>query len=291
MAAMMKRTNRSKRVPVRTRRDRGNRVRETGTGRRAGRWLLLTAFLVALIWFVGNQAVARVTALPVFTVNRVAVEGAERLDRSRIIETAGIALGINIFRVDLKRASDRLRKEFAAKDFTLYRRLPGTIVIRVRERKPVALVNVGKLIGVDADGVLLPHIGESMADSLPIITGIGGDESNLADPAVRNRLLAGLGLLDSIACRCPGVQKRISEVNVSSLSGLGISLINDGLEVIIGENGWGYKLPQLERVINRVSGRMDSVKTVDMRFIGRNAGKIFLKKNASGVRKPEKNAP
>jgi hypothetical protein len=157
----------------------------------------------------------------------------------------------------------------------------------VRERRPVALINVGKLIGVDANGVPLPHIGAAMADSLPIITGIDGGLSSLANPAVRNRLLSGLKLLDAIARQSPSVYKRISEINVSSLSGMGFNLIDTGLDVIIGENGWGEKLPNLERVINQVTGSMDSVITLDMRI----PGKLFLKKSrpaADKVKKPSR---
>lgn len=272
---MMNRANRLKSAAAHAKRGRGVHPRTEKSGVHAGRYIILAALLCALGWFIVKPAVGRVTELPVFTVCRVTVEGAERLDRNRIIETADITPGSNIFHVDLKKASLRLGKEFAVKDFTVYRRLPDTIVIRVRERKPVALISAGRLIGVDADGVRLPHIGADMAESLPIITGIDGGESSLADPAVRNRLLSGLRLLDAIASRSPAVHKRISEINVSSLSGMRINLIDTGLEVIIGENGWGEKLPNLERVIDQVIGRMDSVKTVDMRF----GGKIFVKKS------------
>ena len=272
---MVRNADRLKHAAARAKRGRNVRPRTERSGTHAGRYIILTALLIALGWFAVKPAVDRVTALPVFIVSRVTVEGAEHLDRSRILETADIAPGINIFRADLKRASDRLRKEFAAEDFTVYRRIPDTIVIRVRERKPVALISGGKLIGVDANGVPLPHIGASMSDSLPIITGINGGESSLADPAVRHRLLSGLKLLDAIARQSPGMYKRISEINVSSLSDMGFNLIDTGLEVIIGESGWGEKLPNLERVINQVTGRMDSVKTVDMRFGGE---RIFVKK-------------
>jgi cell division protein FtsQ len=271
--------HRTKRAPVRAKRA-GVNPRTERKGFHAGRYVILLAILGAGGWFAGMPALDRVTSLPVFTVVHVAVEGVVHLDRSRIIETAGIVPGVNIFRVDLKRASDRLMKAFAAEDFTLYRRLPGTIVIKVRERTPVALINEGKLIGIDASGVLLPHIGADMAESLPIITGIGADPKSLAEPSAKARILAGLKLLDEITRQSPGVEKRISEINVSSLSGMGINLIDTGLEVIIGENGWSKKIPNLERVIGQVTGRMDSVKIVDMRFDDR----VIVKKSYPAAR-------
>ncbi len=246
-----------------------------GAAAAIGRVLILVGLLGVFWWVAVKPAVARVTGLPAFTISNVVVEGARHLDRTRIIEVSGIVKGGNVFRADLHRASNALSKQFAAEDFTVYRRIPDTIVIRVRERTPVALLSTEKLTGIDANGVLLPHIGADMAETLPIITGVE-DESQLSDPGVRSRVAEGLKLLRAISDQSPSVHKRISEVNVSSMSGLGISLIDTGIEVVIGERDWNVKLPNLERVINQVVGRMDSVRTVDMRF----GEKIFVRKSA-----------
>ncbi|MHB9029158.1 MAG: cell division protein FtsQ/DivIB [Candidatus Latescibacterota bacterium] len=243
------------------------------SGSPAVRYVLLLSLLGVLAWVSGNIAWGHVSALPVFTIRQVTIEGAEHLDKEKIIESAGIRPGENIFRANLTGAAELLREKFTAEDFTVFRKLPDTIVIRVRERKPVALINVGKLVGVDAKGVSLPHIGADMVESLPIITGVQSLAA-LSDPAVKKRLSAGLQLLDAISRQAPGIQKRISEINVSNASTMGISLIDTGLEVIIGENGWAEKLPNLEKVITQVTGRMDSVRAVDMRF----GEKIFLRK-------------
>jgi cell division protein FtsQ len=246
-----------------------------GAAAAIGRVIILLALLGVFWWVAVRPALARVTGLPAFTISHVVVEGARHLDRSRIIEVSGIVQGGNVFRADLQGASHALSRHFAAEDFTLYRRLPDTIIIRVRERKPVALLNTQHLTGIDANGVLLPHIGADMAETLPIITGVE-DVSQLADPGVRSRVVEGLKLLGAISDQSPSVHKRISEVNVSSVSGLGISLIDTGIEVIIGDRDWNVKLPNLERVVNQVVGGMDSVRTVDMRF----GEKIFVRKSA-----------
>ncbi len=54
------------------------------------------------------------------------------------------------------------------------------------------------------------------------------------------------------------------------------SALSIRVEVIIGDKDWNVKLPNLERVVNQVVGRMDSVRTVDMRF----GDKIFVRKSA-----------
>ncbi len=237
-----------------------------------GRYIFLALFL-GLFWAAGKIFFDRVVALPVFTVRQVTVEGAEHLDKGRIVEASDIRLGDNIFQIDLAYASQALKDTFAAEDFTVFRKLPDTIVIRALERKPFALINVGRLVGVDKHGVPLPHIGADMVESLPIVSGIYNVQS-LSDSTVNARLLAGLRLLDAISRQAPSVHKRISEINISNASTMGINLIDTGLEIIIGESGWAEKIPNLEQVIGQVTGRMDSVRTVDMRF----GEKIFIRK-------------
>jgi len=169
--------------------------------------------------------------------------------------------------------SETLKRSFTAEDFVVFRRLPDTITIRVRERVPVALLNSKRLVGVDREGVPLPHIGATMAESLPIITGVG-DIASLSNPAVRKRLVKGLRLLDRISKESPSVYNRISEVNVSNVSEMGITLIDSGLEVIIGESDWERKIPILENVIEKFTMGRNAVKAVDIRF----AERVFVRK-------------
>ncbi len=271
MAARRKPTIRQ--TQSKLRQSRGKSRSDSRAGALIGRAAFLLALFGMLAWFGVHTVRERLLILPVFTVRHIQVEGAENLNREGILDAAGLRLGDNIFEADLVGASGTLEKEFAAEDFTIFRKLPDTIVIRVRERKPVALINVGKLVGVDAQGVPLPHIGADMVESLPIITGVESVKA-LADSSVKERLMEGLRLLDAIGRQAPGVQKRISEINVANTSTLGISLIDTGLEVVIGNNGWSQKLPNLEKVIGQVTARLDTVRTVDMRF----GEKVFIRK-------------
>jgi cell division septal protein FtsQ len=242
---------------------RGIKVRSDTSGPHIGRYIILLGILAAGLLVGGKYAVDYAVALPVFTVRQVIVEGTHFIDRNKVIASSGIKPGCGLFDVNMVNVSIKLSKEYAARDFTIFRRLPDTIVIKVRERKPVALLGTEKMIGVDEEGVPLPHVGAEMVSTLPIITGIKSAAS-LADPQVKARLITGLKLLATISRDSPSIMKRISEVNVSTM---GISLIDNGLEVIIGDTDWAEKVPNLEKVIAQVSGRLDSVKTVNMRFM------------------------
>ena len=208
---------------------------------------------------------AKISTHPIFNVRDVTVEGAEYLEPDNICKIADIEYETNIFDVNLLSVSNKLENAFSAEKFTVFRRLPHTVVIEVHERKPVALLNIKKLVGIDSEGVPLPHIGAEMIDTLPIITGIKS-VSSLSDSTVKERLRTGLRMLERISTDAPAVYKRISEVDVTNMVNMGINLVDNGLRVIIGNREWKHKIPNLERIINEVTWRRENVKSVDIRF-------------------------
>ncbi|MBA7559768.1 Cell division protein FtsQ [subsurface metagenome] len=233
--------------------------------------LLIISFSV--IRFGILPVAAKIKSHPIFIVRNVVVEGASYLDPEKIMELVDISPRTNIFDVDLQSISLILSYSYTAEDFTVYRRLPDTVAIRIDERVPVALVNVRELVGVDANGVTLPHIGAELIETLPIITGIR-NLSALSDSSVAKRLQTGLALLSRINDESPSVYKRISEINITKIQELGISLVDNGLEVIIGDTGWDKNLQNLEKVITEITKLNEPVKTVDIRF----GEKIFVRK-------------
>jgi cell division septal protein FtsQ len=237
------------------------------------RFLVVCAVAFAGIRYIGIPIGNAVASHPIFYVREVVVEGARYLDTEQVCNLADIEMGVNIFNLDLAKVSQTLESEFTAEKFNIYRRLPYTVVIGIHERKPVALLNMKELVGVDSEGVPLPHIGADMIESLPIITGIK-TVTSLSDSTTRDRLLSGLHMLDRISEDAPAVYSRISEVDVTSMAELGISLVDNGLQVIIGPRDWKQKIPSLDRIINEVTWRRKDVKAVDIRF----GDKVIIKK-------------
>ncbi|MCD6308333.1 MAG: FtsQ-type POTRA domain-containing protein [Candidatus Latescibacteria bacterium] len=238
-----------------------------------GRYIIGLLLIGGIGRYAGVPLIESIRQHPVFDVRNVVVEGVDYLDPDAIIKTADVSEGDNIFDLDLASVSETLEHAYEAEDFVVFRRLPDTVAIRVRERKPVALLNASTIIGVDENGVPLPHVGAAFVETLPVISGVKSVEA-LSDSSVRERLKTGLKLLGYISDKAPSVYGRISEIDVSSVSDMGITLIDNGLEVIIGSDGWNKKIPKLDNVIARVSQQVGAVKAVDIRF----GDKIFIRK-------------
>ncbi len=271
MALRTKKTNKNKTrwkqsgASVRKRTVKSRRSRKSAGGLGFGRYVFGVILLGLVYHFAAMPVISRITSHRIFKITGVDVTGAEYIESEEILDTAAIEIGKNIFEVDLREVSEKLEAAFAAEDFTVYKRLPNSIRIYVDEKTPVALLNVKELVGVDKNGVPLPHVGAELAANLPILTGIGS-VSSLSDSTVNARLKAGLVLLDRIKDKAPSTYKRISEINVSDMNTLGISLIDNGLEVIIGDRDWVRKIPVLDKVIDEITMNRKEVKAVDIRF-------------------------
>lgn len=257
----VKNTGKWKRNKASYKRRSGRAGRHVGTGR----WVVVAFICLAVLYYFILPTVHKIASHPIFTVSCVTVSGAEYIGKEEILKVAGIELGWNIFDFDVAEVSARLEEGFSAEDFTVYKQLPNTIAVKVLEKQPVALLNMKELVGVDKHGDPLPHIGADMVASLPIITGISTTKA-LSDSVTRKRLAAGLELLEKIKNEAPSTYKRISEIDVTNIQTLGVSLIDNGLEVVIGEKDWARKIPVLDKVINQVTYKRENVKAVDIRF-------------------------
>jgi len=260
-------STRSRKPSTRSRKKPGRRSRKKTVGNGTIFGIIRFAVIAVILWagwvYLVGPVAAKISGHPVFTVRAVTVEGASYLSNDDIIAAAGVEPGVNIFDVNLAEVSRVLNERYAVEDFVVYRKLPDTVAIEVQERTPVALLSLDTLVGVDKNGEPLPHIGAELIDTLPIITGVK-NVSALSDSTVKERIKAGIALLDRIHRDAPAVYGRVSEVDVSSISGLGINLVDNGLQVIIGDRDWSRKIPNLERIINEVTWRKDDVKVLDI---------------------------
>lgn len=150
---------------------------------------VLAAVIVAIV-------AGFVLSLPLWKTSNVQVVGNSLLTEAKVISIANIPIGENIFLIDL----DEVRKNFAGmiqiKDVRIKRKLPGTIVIDVKERTPFAVAVIGGGTSlIDDEGYIIAKqnlttsaAGKDIA-KYPVIRGIdkktleNGNRLNSADRA------------------------------------------------------------------------------------------------------------
>jgi cell division protein FtsQ len=165
--------------------------------RRPGWKILGALFLVALImaaaW--GTRAAARNMAF--FRVRSVEIRGARYLQANEIISRLKVDTLASLWD-DLTPYRDRVRGHPQVSDVTISRRMPGTLVVTIKENLPVGLIQTPT--------GLLPY--DSMGKQLPIDPA----RTNLDLPIVATDDPVLLKLVGAIRAVEPQVFARIEEV-------------------------------------------------------------------------------
>ena len=141
-------------------------------GRRLGaRWRGLLAAAVALALLASPLWAPHVLRrLSFFRVRRVEILGTRYTSPAELLERLRVDTTRSVWD-PLDPLAARIRTHAQVESVTVTRRLPGTLVVRVRERHPVALVNApGGLRAVDERGRRLPLDPSRTPVDAPVVT-------------------------------------------------------------------------------------------------------------------------
>ena len=114
------------------------------------------------------------TGLLGMTVSDIRVEGRETTDRETILAALGAGPGTPILAVDPTRAKDQLEALPWVRSAVIERHLPGTLYVRLVERKPLALwQHGGKIELIDHGGEVIPVVRLDQFAKLLMVVGEG----------------------------------------------------------------------------------------------------------------------
>ena len=125
----------------------------------------------AILGGVADRAVAASAALGL-VVGDIEVEGRETTDRATIMAALAAERGTPILAVSPRRAKEKLENLPWVRSATIERRLPGTLVVRLVERHPLAVwQHAGKHELVDRAGEVIPVKDLTRFARLPTVVG------------------------------------------------------------------------------------------------------------------------
>ena len=114
------------------------------------------------------------TGLLGLTVSEITVEGRETTDRETILAALAAGPGTPILAVSPTHVKEQLEALPWVRAAVIERRLPGTLYVRLVERKPLALwQHGGKLELVDREGSVIPVVRLDRFAKLPLVVGEG----------------------------------------------------------------------------------------------------------------------
>jgi len=178
-----------------------------------------------------------------FNLRDIRISGCLHQDAKSLEDIIRMEFPENILRIDLAMARQRLEKETWVQRVELHRVLPSSLVLRVEERVPVVLLELGgALMMADGDGVLLGAYKREFGkiDS-PIFRGVAGiDHETYEEKYEENtdRIRRGVAMLTEIAAEMPQSVNDISEIDISELNNIKIIMDNDSVEILMGNGNY-----------------------------------------------------
>jgi len=125
---------------------------------------------------------------PYFAVREIQVRGGENVGGSEIVAMAGLRHGMNMWKIEPADIERKIAKHPWVRRVLVRREFPRRVVIEVEERTPKAIVALGKLYYVDADGVVFKEVGVGESVNFPLLTGFRPEELSSSTPASRKRI-------------------------------------------------------------------------------------------------------
>jgi len=203
-------------------------------------------------------------------IETVAIQGNERHSFEEIAAATGVVPGSALAAVDTEQVEQRLRHQHWIHEANVLRLPPGTLLVQVRERLPVAVVS-GANAGepwrvVDAAGTPFEAASDDDLDSLPRLRSGETLRSGEPNEALRTalELAAALqrpalaGMQSAMEIQLPG----------GSTEGWVLRAREGSLEVVLGHDHLHQRLDRLAQLLESDSGLEDIVR-IDLRFADR----------------------
>jgi len=249
-----------------------NRKKDLGRWRRclvrAAAWAGVAVLGAALYWLSEPILIAAaslrdfVVESRYFSVREIQVRAGGKVSGNEIVTIAGLSKGMNIWKIDLAGIERKIAKHPWVRRVLVRREFPRRIVIDVEERKPRAIVALGKLYYVDGDGVIFKEVQAGDKMNYPMLTGLSVDQLTAPGRALRQRIQEAMRLGEIMAERAYS----LSEIHFDQPDQLVVYTAERALTLRMGWGDWQDKLARLERLLALWKGNEARLASLDVSF-------------------------
>ena len=114
-----------------------------------------------------------------FRTKNISVQGYGMLKKQDVINQAKLSPGLNIFSVNLTTTRKRLMAHPWISEAEVSREIPSGIHIRIREHKPLAIIDIGRKFLLNKQGSIFKEWELSDPIDLPVVLGLSFSDLNV----------------------------------------------------------------------------------------------------------------
>ena len=214
----------------------------------------------SIIILVAIIVVLALTA-PIFNITKIEINGNEKVSKDTIIALSGIKMGENIFRFNNNMIQNVKQNTYIEK-VEIQRKMPGTVVISVKERKIKYQINlINSYVYLDKNGYLLENSAERK--NVPVIVGFSIKEDEmLNEKRLKDNDLEKLANVAKIieAAKAINIDNLITEVNVEDKNNTILYLESKSKKINVGDTtNLTNKMLYVQKILENEEGKSGSV--------------------------------
>ncbi len=199
-----------------------------------------------------------------FRVDKVTVKATNHFTEEQIIALSDIEIGVNTFNLDLGLIGNKIEENPWVQQADVQRIFPRQVVISLTERKPVAIINLGLLYYLDAQGEIFKVLGGSDDLDYPIITGFDYAKAQHHDGDYVRSLRQIVALMEDLRGRDQFDLAQVSEIHHTETGGITLYTLDGGVEVKLGKFEYLNKLNRLERIYPQLQPKLHMLDYIDL---------------------------
>ena len=213
--------------------------------------------MVLLAVVIAAAAVLGVKALTYqFVINDFQIIGAYHMEKKEVISISKIEKGEPLLKISLREIENRLEQNAWIKSASIKKQLPGTLLIKIKEAEPMAILSLKKrLYLMDDEGEILERLKGDGVSFLPVIKNINPEKKE--DMAEALKLVSTLNDKNIIA-RSDSI-----EIGVESY---GLKINMDGELIKVGYGDYSAKFDRWMALEPEIRKKGMPIKYVDLRF-------------------------
>ncbi len=235
---------------------------------RGMKWAFRMAGLILLVGLVAwskQKTTAILQDVAGLKLGKVTVEGNRYLTDVEVMKAVALPMGENMFKLDLEQATERLKSMDWVERVFIERRLPSSLLISIRERKPVALLDNGTLYGVDREGRVLSPSSALLSEDLPLISGVSLKADAVGTTGMAEELKPALDFFSFLKRKDKVLSADVSEVNLSDKEALKVTFI-DGIQATFEPPVTEHELNRMALVLSDLNQKEKRAGTMDFRY-------------------------
>ncbi len=233
---------------------------------------LTKAILLIVCFYAVFSSYRFITHSHRFNIDEVGVIGNKRLSNEALNEWVGPIVGQNIFRLNLDEISQKLADHPWVQSASARRVFPQAIHIELKERTPLAKIQLEDMYVMDNYGVLLGTEVGSLS-KLPTITGIKIKNARLGENVADEEIIDGLKIMHSLNQLSMFEENKIENVHISSRSRIIFSTHNQDTMIYIRPEIARESFKNLVLALGAIKKNGQDLSYIDLSF----KNKIILK--------------